>query len=195
MTVVEEKVWLRGVMRERLRSMGTEEWVVAAVAVDERIGSVPEWQGAEWVGAYAAMPGELDVTLVVERALREGRRLAMPGWDAGRGEYGFREVVDPGRDLVVGRFGIREPSKGCAWVDARRLDFVLVPGIAFDVRGGRLGRGKGFYDRLLAGTAGVTSGVGADVQCVASVPMESHDVRMNLVTVPRGCYRTGAAIG
>jgi 5-formyltetrahydrofolate cyclo-ligase len=195
MTVAEEKAALRGTMRERLRSVRSEDWAAAAAAVDAWIGSLPEWKAAEWVGAYAAMPGELDVDRLVARVMKEGRRLAMPGWDADRGGYGFREVVDPVRDLVVGRFGIQEPAKGCAWVDVGRLDFVLVPGIAFDVLGGRLGRGKGFYDRLLAGTVGVTCGVGADVQCVASVPMEPHDVRMNLVTVPRGCYRSGATIG
>jgi 5-formyltetrahydrofolate cyclo-ligase len=86
--------------------------------------------------------------------------------------------------LVVGAFQVREPVAGCPVVAMNRLDLALVPGLAFDARGHRLGRGKGFYDRLLAGFPGRTVGVAFDFQVVAQVPVEPHDIALNAVVTP-----------
>ena len=65
-----------------------------------------------------------------------------------------------------------------------RLDLILVPGVAFDPGGHRLGRGKGFYDRLLAGMRGTKCGVALEEQIVAAIPVEPLDVRMNFILTP-----------
>ena len=65
-----------------------------------------------------------------------------------------------------------------------RLDFVLVPGIAFDLQGRRLGRGKGYYDRLLAEVRGKTCGVAFDEQIVDEIPVEPHDIHVNCILTP-----------
>jgi 5-formyltetrahydrofolate cyclo-ligase len=64
------------------------------------------------------------------------------------------------------------------------VDLILVPGLAFDLRGRRLGRGKGYYDQLLRGLRGITCGVAFDQQIVAEIPVEPHDVRVNCVLTP-----------
>jgi 5-formyltetrahydrofolate cyclo-ligase len=64
------------------------------------------------------------------------------------------------------------------------VDLILVPGLAFDLRGHRLGRGKGYYDQLLRGLGGITCGVAFDQQIVAGIPVEPHDVRVNRVLTP-----------
>ena len=61
---------------------------------------------------------------------------------------------------------------------------ILVPGVAFDLHGRRLGRGKGFYDQLLAGVRGTTCGVAFDVQVVRELPQEPHDARVNCILTP-----------
>jgi 5-formyltetrahydrofolate cyclo-ligase len=80
----------------------------------------------------------------------------------------------------------------CPPLPVTSLDFALVPGIAFDGLGGRLGRGKGFYDRLLSQAVGVTCGLGLDEQFLACVPVEAHDIRMNLIAVPAGLHEARA---
>jgi 5-formyltetrahydrofolate cyclo-ligase len=65
-----------------------------------------------------------------------------------------------------------------------RLDLILVPGLAFDLNGRRLGKGKGYYDRLLAGVSGIKCGVAFDEQVVSEVPAGPHDVRVNCILTP-----------
>ncbi|HLP77584.1 MAG TPA: 5-formyltetrahydrofolate cyclo-ligase, partial [Candidatus Paceibacterota bacterium] len=72
----------------------------------------------------------------------------------------------------------------CAPVSLNQLDLVLVPGVAFDACGRRLGRGKGFYDRLLADTRGIKCGVAFDEQIVTGIPVEPHDVLVDCILTP-----------
>jgi 5-formyltetrahydrofolate cyclo-ligase len=101
-----------------------------------------------------------------------------------RGFYVACEIKDPEKDLLVGRFGIREPETWCGEIELNRLDFTLVPGVAFDLQGRRLGRGKGFYDQMLAAVRGTTCGVAFDEQIVGEVPVEPHDTRVNCILTP-----------
>ena len=182
------KARLRAEVRERIRTVAGEKRVEAAVRVGETLQRLESWSAARWVGGYVALRDELELSGLLRQRLTLGGRLAVPALDAERGEYVFREIRDWDRDLVPGAFGVREPRPTCGVVDVTWLDFVLVPGIAFDTRGGRLGRGRGFYDRLLAPAVGVTCGVGMDDQLVPEVPVEAHDIRLNLVVVPGGLF-------
>jgi 5-formyltetrahydrofolate cyclo-ligase len=106
------------------------------------------------------------------------------GLPAGRGSYVVCEVTDPNKNIRPGQFGIREPAGGCAELPLNRLDLILVPGVAFDLHGRRLGRGKGFYDQLLAAIRGRTCGVAFDQQIVGEIPVEPHDVHLNCILTP-----------
>jgi 5-formyltetrahydrofolate cyclo-ligase len=86
--------------------------------------------------------------------------------------------------LQLGHFGIREPETRCARLTSGKLDLILVPGVAFDLRGGRLGRGKGYYDRLLRELRGTTCGVAFEEQIVGEIPVEPHDVRLKFLLTP-----------
>lgn len=92
--------------------------------------------------------------------------------------------------LRPGRFGIPEPeAEGVACLP-EAVDVVLVPGVAFDAQGGRLGWGRGFYDRALARAPGARRvGVCLDSGLVDVVPTEPHDLRMHAVVTPSGVYR------
>jgi 5-formyltetrahydrofolate cyclo-ligase len=182
------KARLRAEVREKIRGVHQEKRDEAAGKVGETLQRIVSWSAARWVGGYVALRDELDLSGPLRQRLALGGRVAVPAWDAERGEYVFREIRDWDGDLVPGAFGVREPRPTCGVVDVTWLDFVLVPGIAFDTRGGRLGRGRGFYDRLLAPAVGVTCGVGMDEQLVPEVPVEAHDTRLNLVVVPGGLF-------
>ena len=142
------------------------------------------WQKAKTILLYAPLPEEVDVWPLVQKALAERKTITLPRFDAVAMKYVACRIENPAEDLVKGRFGIREPVDRCALVSLNRVDLVLVPGVAFDLQGRRLGRGKGFYDRLLALTQGTTCGVAFDEQVVEEVPVESHDVPLNCILTP-----------
>jgi 5-formyltetrahydrofolate cyclo-ligase len=93
-------------------------------------------------------------------------------------------IQDPASDLETGAFGIREPAARCAVEPLNKLDLILVPGVAFDLTGHRLGRGKGFYDQLLTAVRGKTCGIAFDQQIVREVPVEPHDKVLNCILTP-----------
>ena len=98
---------------------------------------------------------------------------------------------------ITGPYGISEPDQE-SWEPANlsEVDLAVVPGLAFDPKGGRLGRGKGFYDRLLSHSEfrGIKVGLAWDWQVVDEVPCESHDSHMDLVVTPSKIHETGSTL-
>ena len=167
-----------------LRAMAPAEREAASGQARQLLASQPRWRAARSVLFYAPLAEELDVWPLVKEALRAGKRVGLPRFAPQSGAYTACEVQDLGLDLKAGHFGIREPADHCAAFSLKWLDLILVPGVAFDPHGRRLGRGKGFYDQLLAGLRGVTCGVAFDQQIVREVPVTSHDVLMNCILTP-----------
>jgi len=98
---------------------------------------------------------------------------------------------------ISGSYGIREPDPG-SWDRASlsEVDLALIPGLAFDSKGGRLGRGKGFYDRLLGHPEfrGIKVGLAWDWQIVAEVPCDSDDIPMDFVVTPGKILQAGSTL-
>lgn len=143
-----------------------------------------EWRAAWRVLAFVPLASEPDIRPVLQAALSHGRSLALPRHDAVTGTYRAVEVRSLELDLVPGAFGILEPGPHCHEIATNPLDLILVPGLGFSGCMGRLGRGRGHYDRLLCGVSGVKCGVAFDWQIADEVPMEPHDVRMDAVVTP-----------
>jgi len=160
----------------------------ASTALRERVRQDPIWQAARAVLLFAPRADEPDIWPLVRDALNEGKLVALPSFDPRTGTYGARQVRDLAEDLVTGQFGVREPTRGCPEVLLATLDLVLVPGLGFTLIGGRLGRGGGFYDRLLAATEAVRIGVGLDEQIVPWLPLEPHDVTLHSIITPSATH-------
>jgi 5-formyltetrahydrofolate cyclo-ligase len=150
------------------------------------------WREARSVLFYAPMPAELDVWPLVQAALDAGKVVGLPRFAPALEEYVACGISDPKADIGPGHFGIFEPKAHCAGNELSRVDLILVPGLAFDLDGRRLGRGKGFYDQLLAGLPGFTCGVTFDEQVVEEVPVESHDIQLDCVLTPTRWVEIGA---
>jgi 5-formyltetrahydrofolate cyclo-ligase len=116
-------------------------------------------------------------------ALAAGKLVALPRFIPETSSYAACQISGSTR-LINGRFGIREPVDGCPQIPLNKLDFILVPGLAFDLQGCRLGRGKGFYDRMLAAVLGKTCGVAFDEQIVRDVPVEPLDLSVDCILTP-----------
>jgi 5-formyltetrahydrofolate cyclo-ligase len=183
-TVRESKVALRRQVGAALARMPAAVRMTASAQARALLAEQHLWREARSILFYAPMSGELDVWPLMEAALGEGKLATLPRFATATKKYIACRVQDLAADVAPGWFGIREPLEQCEAVPLDRLDFVLVPGVAFDQRGYRLGRGKGFYDQLLAGIRGTTCGVAFDEQMVGAVPVEPHDIRLNCILTP-----------
>ncbi|MEY4385983.1 MAG: hypothetical protein RLY20_1266 [Verrucomicrobiota bacterium] len=142
------------------------------------------WKESRSVLLFSPLPQEPNIRPLLHDALAKGKTTALPRFNPNLSSYEAAILTGSDRDFVKGKFGILEPSLSCRAMPMNRLDLVLVPGVAFDWHGRRLGRGKGFYDRLLAEVSGKTCGVAFDQQLVEVVPVEPHDVRLNCILTP-----------
>jgi 5-formyltetrahydrofolate cyclo-ligase len=178
------KTELRRAMRARLIDLPPGVRKAASAEVCRRLEGEEFWRRARSVLLVAPRSDEIDLWPLVATALAGHKRVFLPAYEPASGAYQAREIRDPVADLTVGPFGILEPKPGCPGVTAMPLDLVVVPGLAFDPRGWRLGRGKGFYDRMLESVSAVTCGVAFDEQIVPAVPVEPHDVQLSFVLTP-----------
>lgn len=155
----------------------------AARRIRAQLRGVRELWTAERVLAYAAIGAEVDLDdYLAELANRHGGGLHLPWVDGD--ELLAARVDDLQADLRPGWRGVREPApEGRAATPLAELDAVIAPGVAFDRLGHRLGYGGGHFDRLLAGLRAdtVVVGVAFDVQVVDDVPVEAHDVSVDVV--------------
>lgn len=180
----DSKSAMRRQVRALLNAMTPEQRALESKRARALLERQEKWIQARSILLYAPLPEEPDVWPLVETSLAAGRIVTLPRFDPITDQYVAGRVQDPEKDLRSGRFGIREPTDECAVVPWNRLDFLLVPGVAFDLRGGRLGRGKGCYDRLLALARGTTCGVAFEEQIVDGIPVEPHDVLLNCILTP-----------
>lgn len=149
--------------------------------------ALPEWHAAKWVASFVPMRKEVDVSALRSAAYASGKRVALPRVDRESGNLVFAEVfVDTA--LIESAFGVEEPPASAAVVDPHSLDLVVVPGLAFDERGYRIGYGKGYYDRFLPGLSAFTVGVAYEFERLAELPNMDWDVPVRAVATDDGLY-------
>jgi len=183
-TLANQKAALRVTLREQLRSLTPEYKESAGLSICQRLAVLPLWQKAEQVLLFAPRPDEPNIWPLAQQAIQAGKQLFLPRYVTASGVYEAASIQDPAQDVAPGKFGILEPKPLCNVADPKRLDLVLLPGLAFDWHGYRLGRGKGFYDRLLTAVSGKTCGVAFDMQLISAISVEPHDVRLNCILTP-----------
>lgn len=178
---------LKAGLREQVRATGktisAEERAAASANLCARLVQELIWREAQSVLLFVPLPDEPDVRPLFEAAWAAGKTAAFLRFDAASGSYLACRVRKPS-ELQPGKFGVLEPGPDCPVLELNQLDFLLIPGVAFDPSGRRLGRGKGYYDRLLTGVPGHKCGAAFEWQLVASVPAEPHDVCLNSLLTP-----------
>ncbi len=126
----------------------------------------------------------MSVSAIAEAAFSCGKRVAVP-LIVGDGRMEFCEVSDFS-GLLPDAFGILSPVPGSPVLPVGSIDLIVVPLVAFDLAGNRLGGGKGYYDRVLAREPGFRVGVAFDAQCVSSFEPDPWDVRLPVVVTESG---------
>jgi len=175
---------LRAEVRGRLKQISAAQREAASRKMCELLEGRREWKEALCVLLFAPLTDEPDVWPMLGRGISEGKVMALPRFDSSRNSYIASRIQEPETELRPGKFGIREPVEGCEEMALKRLDLILAPGLAFDLHGRRLGRGKGIYDRLLATASGTSCGVSFDEQIVGGIPVEEHDIHVNRILTP-----------
>ena len=183
-TLQEAKSALRRQVLAELRALPQAERTAASEQACARLAQQPLWQEARTILGYAPMPGELDIWPLLVAAAQAGKVVCLPRYVATADTYEACRVPRWSEDLLRGRLGILEPAAHCDPHPLNQLDFILVPGVAFDANGCRLGRGKGYYDRLLASAAGTKCGVAFDQQVKDQVPVGPQDIQLDCILTP-----------
>ncbi len=178
---------LRQEIRAALEKISPAVRAVESIELCDRLEA--QLRSAQTILFFAPLPDELDVWPLLEKFLAAGKICALPFFDSATQTYSARRVQNLASDISSGKFGIREPASNCPEIPPEKFDLILAPGVAFDWNGNRLGRGQGFYDRLLKETRGVKCGVGYDFQLIGKIPVEPHDARVNFVVMPGRCLK------
>lgn len=185
---------LRRLFLERRETMGPEEVAAASAAIGRRVLALDAFLEARTVMAYVDVRNEVRTGGLIRAALRRGQRVALPVPEPRTGYMAAALAPAYPEGLVTGPYGIPVPSPGSAAVSPADLDCVLVPGVAFDVDGFRLGYGGGYYDRFLSGLRGRVSVIGLAYawQVVPRLAREPHDRPVDLVVTEEWVLRRGA---
>lgn len=182
-----QKRRLRRELVRRILDLAPADRAREESALVDRFAELLALGGAPTVLLYAsAFPEEVDTRPFLERALSEGKRLLLPRVDRDARMLRLHEVKDLAADLIPGVLGIPEPNPASPEIDPAEVDWVLVPGLAFDGDANRLGRGAGLYDRLLPTLRPRVPrwAVCFDVQWVDRLPVEPHDAPLDGVISP-----------
>jgi 5-formyltetrahydrofolate cyclo-ligase len=171
-------------MLERRNGLATEQIEEQSRPIQEHVINSKEFSSARVVGAYYPAGSEVRTLLIIDAAKKAGKRVALPRTEGER--MVFYEFDG---ELVEGRFGIKEP-KPSSPVD--NIDVVLVPGVAFDLKGCRVGYGKGYYDRFLSMQHCFSMGLAYSFQVVEELPRGRFDRRLASLVTENGMIYTSS---
>lgn len=181
------KAEIRAQMRKQRTALDENTRRAASQAIVTALLARAEFQGAQEVACFLSLPQEIVTDELLAACRRQEKRVCVPVWDGSTGTYILARLAST-QEVAAGPHGVPEPV---AWqaVDPQSVDLVVVPGLAFDAHGGRLGYGKGYYDRILADCRATCCkiGVGFAWQVIAGdLPLAAHDVRMDLLVTDGG---------
>ena len=166
-------------MRNRLNH---PEIAKKSKTIQEFVIKSKEFESAKVVGTYYALGSEVTTELIIKRATILGKKIALPRVEEDK--ITFYELSSM-KSLIRGRFGILEPQP---YEQMNDIDILIVPGIAFDKKGNRLGYGMGFYDRLLSCKRTFSIGLAYSFQLLENLPHDKYDKRLDAIASEDGIY-------
>ncbi len=175
---------IRNEMKERRRFMDRGEVVEKSQRAAEIFLNSEIYKSARVIMLYMPLGNEADTREIIKRAFADGKRLVLPVTDEGTGKI-TPVFFEENTVFRKGGFSVTEPKNS---KDAKKseIDVVIVPGIAFDKNGARVGFGKGCYDMFLEGMDAVKIGFCYEFQICEGIPADRHDVKMNFLLTETG---------
>ena len=190
------KASLRRSAKQSRARVSARERAAWSAAIMGRLVALDRWRAAGTVALYAPVAGEADVIPLVEKARASGKRVVFPRANTATRSLDFFEVCSAS-ELRPGAYGVPEPPVVEAKrIPAGQIDLLVLPGLAFDLEGRRLGFGGGYYDRLLGSSPRPAIGVAFEIQIHAALPGEDHDRGVDVVvTEARSIALAGVPAG
>lgn len=172
---------IRKEMKEKRRKLSKEENRKKSKEIKERLFSLKEYRDAETVLFYVSYNGEVFTHDMIKESLKE-KKVVVPISNKEDCSLSLSELKN-WNDLETSSYGILEPKKDCVKeVSINDIDLIIVPGVAFDCKGNRMGHGKGYYDRLLANKKQIPAvGLAFEFQIVKNIPTDSNDKPVDLI--------------
>ena len=182
---------IRSTLKGTLSAISPTDRTAQSKQLAEHLIGSELYRSAGTILAYAALPSELDLDPFINNALADGKRVCIPAIDWASKSMQPAAIENLDDDLEIGRYGVRSPRDRCLLVEPQNIDLILVPGLGFDRDLNRLGRGAGFYDRMIesictTSTGRVVVGVCYSCQIVERIPTEPHDFPMDRVITQTG---------
>ena len=166
---------LRQQIRTQKRRLSAAEMAVMSEVICSKVLALASWQEAGTLLLFYPLPDEVDVRMLIKDAFERGKRVLLP---VVKGDELELHLYEGEASLKEGAFGIMEPT-GPLFAPKHydEIELAVIPGMAFDSAGHRLGRGKGYYDRLLPHLkAAKLIGICFSFQFLEEVPAEAHDI-------------------
>ncbi|MBR2916920.1 MAG: 5-formyltetrahydrofolate cyclo-ligase [Clostridia bacterium] len=189
-----QKEELRKHYREIRDEISAGSRAIKSVAIWKHFFDTPEYKNAKTIMVYSDIKSEVRTNLFAERLFADGKRTVFPVCDKENNNLIPYEIDNSSR-LKMGTFGVLEPSTdflpegSVKKVEKNEIDIVVVPGVAFDISGYRIGYGKGYYDQFLKDYKGIKIGFSyTDCICYSVFPTEK-DIPMDMLITEAGCER------
>ncbi len=180
-----QKNALREKMKAFRRSMPCKVKEKKDAAIRRNLQSLKEYQGCRTLLTFVSSPIEVDTRILIEDALRDGKRVAVPYCIEGTRQMAFYYIRSM-RDLAPRTFGVLEPiPERCEKMEEAAESICIVPGLGFDWHGFRLGYGKGYYDRFLSGYTGSTIGACYEGCMRQRLPHGYYDMPVDLLVTEK----------
>jgi len=185
-----EKPQARRRIQQEITRLTAEDRAGKSRRIADTIMRLPEFTRASVVMLFAPMTDETDTWPIIRAATNEGKIVLFPRVMQGAKKMIACRVEDPWQDLAAGTYNILEPRSNSPF-DVSAIDFCLVPARAFDRLGGRLGRGKGYYDRFMADPVfrAIRCGVAFGEQILDEVPSAPHDLPVHVIVTEEEIIR------
>lgn len=193
MGAAEQRELVRRAVLARRDALSSNDRADYGRLIANRFWTLPDVQAVRVLHFSLSTGSEVPTDGLVAEAKARGMRVVVPVTLTGERRLILADFEGP-EGVAPGPFGIRQPRVGVhPPVDVREVDLVVVPGVAFDPQGTRLGWGAGYYDRLLAEARPSTPIVALAFECqmVPAIPIREHDVRVTMIVTERRTIRTG----
>lgn len=175
---------LRAKIAQKMNSIADQALKEKTAAIQKSLFEFANFMESKIVLLYVSKENEVVSDLILKQSLSHQKIVALPTFNTDKFVMKPLKIDDLDADLTLGVRGILEPNpRRCKMVPIEYLDIVIIPGVAFDEKGGRLGSGQGYYDRFIPRLSATTRKVALayEDQMVAQVPMESHDRHVDII--------------
>ena len=188
-----KKSELRDEITKKIAALPAKEIAVKTKAIENRLFDFANFLEAKIALMYIHKNGEVQTTNILRRTYSYNKIVVLPAFNPSNFGMTLMKVDNLDTDLIEGPRGILEPNEArCKVVPIERIDIAIIPAIVLDEKGGRIGSGEGYYDRLIPKLAITTRKVAFafEKQIIPQVPIESHDKHVDIIiTEDRVIYK------